>query len=156
MNFARPKLGRAEGTPCPLYSAAGPVAQSAVFGRASLSRYNLRKVMTPRTLGFIIAAAVAYLAAVASAGLYIATSIVGRATVYTVALVALWAVAVVYSRRRWPRIGCRTCGGDGKHFEPLAFRIVCFRWRRRAWRPCDACDGSAWKLRPQGLGLRAR
>jgi hypothetical protein len=112
--------------------------------------------MSPRTIAIAATVVLLYLLAVTSAGLYVASTLLGRATFYTVAGAALWVGAVVFSRRRFPRIGCRGCGGEGKHYEPLVLRILCFRWRRRAWRPCDVCDGSAWKLRPQGIGLRAR
>jgi hypothetical protein len=111
--------------------------------------------MSPRTITLIIIGVIVYLVTVASAGLIIASTVLGRATLYAVGGGALWVVAVVFSRRRWPRIGCKSCGGEGKRYEPLLFRLICFRWRRRAWRPCDECSGAAWQLRPQGLSLRA-
>ena len=74
-----------------------------------------------------------------------------HALVFVLPLV--WLALVAYSRRRWPYLGCRRCGGTGRRFEPLLLTWVCLR-ARRAWRACDACAGSARRERPRGLALR--
>ncbi|GAB3234687.1 hypothetical protein GCM10027447_31960 [Glycomyces halotolerans] len=77
-------------------------------------------------------------------------------TTHFIALLAaavLWSAAVAYSRHRWPYLGCRTCGGTGRRFEPLVFTVLCLR-RARAWRPCGACSGGGQRSRPKGLALR--
>lgn len=78
--------------------------------------------------------------------LYIALAVLTAAS--------LWLAAVIYSRHRWPRLACSACDGTGKVFEPVVFRVLCLRWRRRAWRPCSVCSGAAWNERPTGLSLR--
>ncbi|MDA1359757.1 hypothetical protein O1R50_08995 [Glycomyces luteolus] len=67
----------------------------------------------------------------------------GGIVVSTLALaVVVWGMTVGYSRRTWPYLGCKTCGGTGRDYEPLLLALLCLR-RKRAWRDCAVCNGKA-------------
>lgn len=57
-----------------------------------------------------------------------------------------WFCVLLYSKRTFPWIGCKSCGGTGKIFEPLWMAWACGR-RRRAFRPCTDCSGGGKKQR---------
>jgi hypothetical protein len=52
----------------------------------------------------------------------------------------IWFTVLIYSKRTFPLIGCKSCGATGKIFEPLWMAWLCGR-RRRAFRLCTACSG---------------
>lgn len=61
----------------------------------------------------------------------------------SIGAVAGWAIAVAYAYRRYPNFGCRTCGGNGRKYEPFLLALLCFRISRRAWGKCHGCSGAA-------------
>ncbi len=76
----------------------------------------------------------------------IVTILLGAAGGIAVSMLGLaivaWGMTVGYSRRTWPYLGCKTCGGTGRNYEPLLLALLCLR-RKRAWRDCAMCSGKA-------------
>lgn len=68
-----------------------------------------------------------------------------------VLVVASWAAVVVYSKRRFTLLGCRSCGSTGKVWEPIWMAWLCFR-TRPAFHLCTSCGGSARYDRKRYLG----
>lgn len=54
----------------------------------------------------------------------------------------LWALNYSWSKRHYHFLACRSCNGGGKIWEPIWMAWLCLR-RRRAFRLCTACGGSA-------------
>jgi hypothetical protein len=60
----------------------------------------------------------------------------------TIIALGLWALAYLYSKRHYNFLACRACKGGGKIWEPIWMSWLCLR-RRRAFRLCEACGGTA-------------
>lgn len=63
-----------------------------------------------------------------------------------VGLLTAWYLIYEYSKRHYDHLACRACNGGGKIWEPVWMAWVLFR-RRRAFRLCTACGGSARYVR---------
>jgi hypothetical protein len=89
----------------------------------------------------------------------VVTTLMGVAGAIVVSALALavvvWGITVGYSRRTWPYLGCKTCGGTGRDYEPFLLALLCLR-RKRAWRDCGACSGKARYDRRDRSSRRSR
>jgi hypothetical protein len=57
-------------------------------------------------------------------------------------LAFLWLLTYRYSRKHYNFLACQACKGTGKIWEPVWMAWACLR-RRRAFRLCTSCGGSA-------------
>lgn len=66
----------------------------------------------------------------------------GTVTATLTLTLVVWGLLVGYSRCTWPYLGCKTCGGTGRDYEPRLLALLCFRLKC-AWRDCAVCQGKA-------------
>lgn len=63
-------------------------------------------------------------------------------TAVIIVALGLWVSAYLYSRKHYNFLACQACKGGGKVWEPQWMAWLCGR-RRRAFRLCTVCGGSA-------------